>query len=57
MSFKKRFIPTIYLKDGKAYVTADCAEVLYESAVEAAEVFSNNGAIATNPSFPFVAAI
>ena len=44
MSFKKRFIPCIYLKDGKAMTDASCSEVLYESAVDAATAYSNYGA-------------
>ncbi|WP_026515857.1 bifunctional phosphoribosyl-AMP cyclohydrolase/phosphoribosyl-ATP diphosphatase HisIE [Butyrivibrio sp. MC2021] len=44
MSFKKRFIPCIYLKDGKAMSDFDSDVCLFESAVEAAEKYSNNGA-------------
>ena len=44
MSFKKRFIPCIYLKDGKAMTDSSCSKVLFESATDAATAYSDYGA-------------
>ena len=44
MNYKKLFIPCIYLKDGKAMTDMTGNAVLYDSAVEAASIFSDSGA-------------